>query len=343
MILDTFDIEFYEENNLSQNLLAYHKPTGVYFKRLYRNNKNFLKVREPAWVEESMIYNVDNFDEFVEFKGEPYKFMYETDILTNRNLNKQLGQIENALSDDGYTFIAVKMNEGSPIGKTVSYYVETEMKETEFSHFEIGQLNPKGEIIDIKKFNGENQKSFFEAVDYFEGLILKRQPQPKQEDPSVGVFVYLRNLGGSRQPDSFAEVFGNKVVISYKDLDKVFTPPVKKPFGRLDMYAVEDSKYDVIKGKFALNFDDNLTDAIGEKMGRTSKEEIFVYKMTPYETSEGGEESETPEGVNNENLSLDKIEGEEPENMTGEGQEGQEGQEGPRASVFRAVGAERRA
>ena len=86
MILNTFDIDFYEGNDLSQSLFAYHKPTGVYFKRLYRNNQNFLKVREPAWVEESMIFTVDNFDEFVEFRGKPYKFMYETDILTNRNL-----------------------------------------------------------------------------------------------------------------------------------------------------------------------------------------------------------------------------------------------------------------
>ena len=333
MILNENDIAVFKDSELST--FRFHKPTGVYFKMVYRDNlSSYQKVSDKfTMVSESRVYKVNNYDDFLNYDGRIYNLMYFTDTLTNNNYIEQLAQIENTLTDDGWQFIAVKDFEGYPIGKTVAYYVyvkgeQYSLNKKQFLNFEIAQLNTKGEAVDKKTFDGKNQKSFFEAVDYFEELISKRQPQPKQEDPSVGVFVYLRNLGGSGQPDSFAEVFGNKVVITYKDLDKVFTPPVKKPYGKLDMYAVEDPKYDVIKGKFALDFDDKLTDAIGEKMGRTSKEEIFVYKMTPYETSEGGEQSSAPEGVNEDSLSLDDIEGEEPENMTGEGQEGQEGQEG---------------
>ena len=188
-----------------------------------------------------------------------------------------------------------------------------------FEYLEVGQLNSKGETIDKKTFDGKNQKSFFEAVDYFEELIAKREPQPEQEDPSVGVFIFLKKR------DSVAEVFGNKVLIPRKDVEKVFTPPVKKKFGRLNMYAVDNPKYDVIKGKFALNFDEYITNSIAKQLGLTPSEDVFVYKMTPYDTSQDGQSDDTPQDVNDDNLNINDIEGEDPQNMTGDNAEPQDG------------------
>jgi hypothetical protein len=207
--------------------------------------------------------------------------------------------------------------------------------EENFIMFEIGSIDKDGVFVSVKVFSDKNQETFFEAVKYFESLIEKKQPQPEQEDPSVGIFVFLKNEGKTPNPDSFADVFGNKIIIDKDDVEKVFSPPVNKKYGRLNMYAVEEQKYDAIKGKFALKFDQQITDLIAEKTGRLPRlgvePTVFAYKMTPYETSENegeGGEGETPKGVNDDDLSIEEIEGEDPEEMTGENSTEPEGNEG---------------
>jgi hypothetical protein len=319
------------------------KEVAFYIQEKTTSSSNLLKVGEDVYeVGDTLVREVANFDEIIEFNGLPYKFMYESDDLPQSKINsgiglEQLGQIENSLTDDGYDFIAVI----NPNNDRIGYYIPTEMPSSaintetssngSFAYYEVAQLNYKGEIIDKKTFDGKTQKSFFEAVDYFEQLIDKRQPQPEQEDPSIGIFIYFKSKVNNILKDEKGRVIalGNDVLIDYEDIAKVFTPPVKKKYGRLNMYAVENPKYDVIKGKFALKFDEQLTKQYNENSQRYLKtkafpeleEELFVYKMTPYETSESGEENADPEEVNNEELSLDEIEGEDPKNMTGENAE----------------------
>ena len=195
----------------------------------------------------------------------------------------------------------------------------------EFLFFVIGAIDDQGEIQDRKVFEAVDSESFFKAVDYFEKLIEERTPEKKNDPPSVGVFVFIKR--GKKIP-SFVDIgIEETIVIDEEDLEKVFTPPMKKPFGRLDMTAVDKPKYDVIKSKFALSFNQELTDEYADKF-EIDKDEIYVYKITPYQnqpndpSNQDGEPE--PEEVNDEELSLDKIEGEEPEKMKGEEKEKKE-------------------
>ena len=196
-----------------------------------------------------------------------------------------------------------------------------------FVSFAIGAISKDGEILidEIEVFTNPTQFDFFEAVKYFESLIEKKQPQPEQEDLSVGVFVFIKNEANLPNPDSFADVFDNIVIIDKDDVAKVFAPPVNKKYGRLNMYAVEDEKYDVIKGKFALKYDQELSDINAEKLGRLPTfgvaATVFAYKMIPYDTSEDGDKTPAPEKVNDESLTLDQIEGETPIKMEGNSDE----------------------
>ena len=196
-----------------------------------------------------------------------------------------------------------------------------------FVSFAIGAISKDGEILidEIEVFTNPTQFDFFEAVKYFESLIEKKQPQPEQEDLSVGVFVFIKNEANLPNPDSFADVFDNIVIIDKDDVAKVFAPPVNKKYGRLNMYAVEDEKYDVIKGKFALKYDQELSDINADKLGRLPTfgvaATVFAYKMIPYDTSEDGDKTPAPEKVNDESLTLDQIEGETPEKMEGNSDE----------------------
>jgi hypothetical protein len=192
----------------------------------------------------------------------------------------------------------------------------------EFLFFAIGAIDDQGEIQDRKVFDAIDSESFFKAVDYFEKLIEERTPEKKNEPPSVGIFVFIKR--GKKLP-SFVDIgLEETIIIDEEDLEKVFTPPMKKPFGRLDMTIVDKPKYDVIKSKFALSFNQDLTNEYSDKF-EVDKDDIYVYKITPYQNqpndpnNQDGEEQ--PEEVNDEELSLDKIEGEDPEKMKGEEKE----------------------
>ena len=156
MILNENDIAVFKDSELST--FRFHKPTGVYFKMVYGDNESeeYQKVSDKStMISESRVYQVKNYDEFLNYDGRIYNLMYITEELTNNNSNEQLGQIENTLTDDGYQFIAVKDFQDSPIGKTVAYYVYVNsLNKKQFLNFEIAQLNTKGEVVDKKTFDG---------------------------------------------------------------------------------------------------------------------------------------------------------------------------------------------
>ena len=198
----------------------------------------------------------------------------------------------------------------------------------DFLFFAVGAIDDQGEIQDRKVFEGTDSESFFKAVDYFEKLIEERTPEKKNEPPSVGIFVFIKR--GKKLP-SFVDIgLEETIVIDEEDLEKVFTPPMKKPFGRLDMTVVDKPKYDVIKSKFALSFNQDLTNEYADKF-EIDKDNIYVYKITPYQNQPNDpnsqESEEEPQEVNDEDLSLDKIEGEEPDKMKGEDKEKKEKKE----------------
>jgi hypothetical protein len=205
-----------------------------------------------------------------------------------------------------------------PTGVFFSYTFKAENEE--FLYFKVATITDKSEIIESKTFDGFDDKSFFEAVAYFEKLIEEKIPQEKQEQPTYGYFYFVK--GGQ----SFVEIIGdpNKVEIAREDLDKMFTPPLKKPYGRLDGSAVDKEEYATIKSKFALDFDAVKTDEAIETLS-LNKDEVYVYKMIAYQNGEGNGEP-TPKGVNDDSLSLDEIEGEEPQNMEGSNEEPQDGE-----------------
>jgi hypothetical protein len=205
-----------------------------------------------------------------------------------------------------------------PTGVFFSYTSNGESEE--FLYFRVATITDKNEIIESKTFDGFDDKSFFEAVDYFEKLIEEKMPQEKQEQPTYGYFYFVK--GGQ----SFVEIIGdpNKVEIDREDLDSMFTPPLKKPYGRLNGSAVDKEQYARINSKFALDFDAVKTDEAIETLS-LNKDEVFVYKMIAYQNSENSGEP-TPQGVNDDSLSLDEIEGEEPQNMEGSNEEPQEGE-----------------
>ena len=186
-------------------------------------------------------------------------------------------------------------------------------EDTKFLYYKIGVVTEAEPFeSEVRSFDGDTQQDFFKAVKYFEELIAKRIPPEKQDPPSIGVFAYIKGK------DCPVYIEGNKVVeIKQADIPKVFTPPQKKPFGRLNMIDIEDPIYDIIKAKFALNYSDELSSELEKAL---KEKEVFAYKMTPYqdpEEGESGESSDEPEEVNDEQLSQKDIEGEDEENMKG--------------------------
>jgi hypothetical protein len=196
-----------------------------------------------------------------------------------------------------------------PSGVFFSY--NENYKTKEYLYLKVGQISEAGEVEAAKSFDGFTMKSFFEAVDYFEKLINERMPQEKPEQPIYSYFYFIKSK------DSFVKFIdgAEDLIIDREDLEKMFTPPLKKPYGRLDGTAVDKEKYEIIKSKFALNFDEIKTNEFLEE-NNLSTGDIYVYEMTPYQNSDGNGE-QTPKGVNDDSMSIDQIEGEEPQNMEG--------------------------
>lgn len=122
--------------------------------------------------------------------------------------------------------------------------------------------------------------------------------------------------------------------IPYQDVDKVFTPPQTKKYGRLDMTVLDDPKYDVVRSKFALKYNEEKSKEIADSKG-LNLADVWAYEMQPYSNGtpeeEGGGGGTPPPDVNDNQLSQNDIEGEEPqqrEPKEGEPQEQNQPQDG---------------
>jgi flagellar biosynthesis GTPase FlhF len=183
----------------------------------------------------------------------------------------------------------------------------------DFLYFKVAAINSKGEVVEPKTFDGITAKSFFEAVDYFEKLINDRIPQEDNKPPSIGKFFFIKEMDSIVKLTMLSD---QSIIIDRKDIDKVFSPPKKKPYGRLNMFAVNKEKYEPIKGKFALKYNDDETKLFLDQMS-FEQGKAFVYDMTPYSTDEQDQQSD-PSEVNDDRLTLDQIEDEDPKDMKGD-------------------------
>lgn len=183
----------------------------------------------------------------------------------------------------------------------------------DFLYFKVAAINSKGEIVEPKTFDGITARSFFEAVDYFEKLINDRMPQEDNKPPSVGKFFFIKEMDSIVKMTMLSD---QNITIDREDIDKVFSPPKKKPYGRLNMFSVDKEKYEPIKGKFALKYNDEETKLFLDQMS-FEEGKAFVYDMTPYSTDDQDQQSD-PDEVNDDQLSLDQIEDEEPKDMKGD-------------------------
>ena len=184
-----------------------------------------------------------------------------------------------------------------------------------FASFVVASYDSESnEVKDKKEFSGITDKNFFEAVDYFEKLIEQKTPQEQQQKQddfeSFGKFVYYKN-----QKESFINMASSPIAlfIPKSDVAKVFTPPQTKKYGRLDMTLLDDPKYDLVRSKFALKYNEEESIEACSN-GGVDLSEIRIYDMIPYSngTEEEGEET-APSDVNQNSLSQSEIEGEDPQ------------------------------
>ena len=209
--------------------------------------------------------------------------------------------------------------------KPSGVFFKENLSQGEHDYFGVAALTKDGKITDAKYFYKKTQEEFFEAVKYFESLISKRTPPPKQNPPSMGIFVFSKGY----KLASFIKISDLVVDMSNEDVYKAFTPPKTKPFGKLDITILDDPKYDPVKYKFACNYDEKLSKELAET-SKVSPDELFVYQLTAYQTQEGSESNPgDPASVSDQQLNPGDIEGETPQDLKGNPDDsGQEQQPG---------------
>ena len=208
-------------------------------------------------------------------------------------------------SNSGDLFIKYRLSKSTGVFFNCVESAETK----EFMYFSVGTITSMLNTENTKTFTGDSQADFFAAVDYFEKLIAERKPKEQKSPPSVGYFIYSKT-----GPSIVKGITEEPIMIDKIDVYKVFTPPQKKPFGRLNMLDITGNPdYDLIRGKFALKYDEDETLKYN---GDGEEGDFFAYKMTPYNTDEN--EEGDPKEVNDEDLSAKDIEDEEEKGMKGE-------------------------
>jgi hypothetical protein len=194
-------------------------------------------------------------------------------------------------------------------------FIKRTFKDNSLYCFVVGKLDENGEVQEKKEYFEKTEKDFFDAVRYFEELIKKMQPEDDSSStpPSIGKLYYFKKKAATvKSYSTYVEMPGLPIVeIDQHDLDIVFTPPKSRPYGRLDMTAVDQKpKYDTIQSKFALKYDKEASEQISKAEG-IDLSDLAVYDMTPYSNDTNPQEDGTPEEVNDETLSPDQIEGED--------------------------------
>ena len=182
-----------------------------------------------------------------------------------------------------------------------------------FDSFVVGLFSKQSLIEESEEYKDNNQQSFFEAVKYFESLIEKLTPEKQQSPPSVGKFYFYKE---KLTKDCKVNIFGNEIIIQRMDIPIVFSPPKTKPFGRLNMTAVDKPEYMIISSKFALKYNEKETKEDEDyKIGMYDLSDFAVYDMTPYQNAENapneGENEGTPEELNDKSIDPNDIENED--------------------------------
>ena len=190
---------------------------------------------------------------------------------------------------------------------------------------EIKKYDFQLQLSDVAKLRESLVKEFSKggwiAIDY------KIEPYTKEEFNDLIDSYLLENAF----LDPYIDINNEIVTIPYQDVDKVFTPPQTKKFGRLDMTVLDDPKYDVVRSKFALKYTEEKSKEIAQQKGLDVKD-VWVYEMQPYSNGtpeEEGDGGTPPPDVNDQPLNANDIEGEEPEQREPkEGEKGEKGEKG---------------
>lgn len=200
-----------------------------------------------------------------------------------------------------------------------------------FQGFVVGSYDTESNTIkERKEFSGENDKSFFEAVEYFEKLIEQKSPQEEQQKQddfeSFGKFIYYKTDKISRESFIKLDQPPTAVFIPREDVSKVFTPPQTKKYGRLDMTLLDDPKYDIVRSKFALRYNEEESIEACSN-GGVDLSEIRIYDLIPYSNGTEDEGDGEPSGVNQNSLSASEIEGETPQQRPAKNEQEKQEQE----------------
>jgi hypothetical protein len=185
---------------------------------------------------------------------------------------------------------------------------------TKFIGFRVARYVTDGKVVEEKKFNGKKDSSFFKAVEYFELLIDQNTPKEEKQDQqdeqeSVGTFTFYQSKNNGT-----IRIGTNSFNITPQDIEKVFTPPQTKKYGRLDMTVLENPIYDTVRSKFALRYNKEASEQQAGHL-RQNVSEVWVYDLFPYSNGgdENGQNDNAPQEMNKDSLTLDQIEKEEPE------------------------------
>ena len=111
-------------------------------------------------------------------------------MLVNQNdLERFKGQIKipqvGGIEMDGFAEVTISKSTG------VAFILNTTF-EGKFYTFEVGAIMNDGTMSNKIEYANNDEKTFFEAVEYFEKLIAERSPKKKEEQPSYGKFYFFK-------------------------------------------------------------------------------------------------------------------------------------------------------
>ena len=171
---------------------------------------------------------------------------------------------------DGYSEIAMAKKEGVVF---ISYFKK--QAGLVLDKFIVGAMDESGKLVAQKEYTENNEKSFFEAVKYFEELVEQRQPPKDNNDPSLGKFYYFKKV---LNMDSFVKIEGvQDIIIDKSDIDTLYSPPTSKSYAMLNLADTNNPNYFPIQGKYILKYLKNETVEYGQNNNLELKE---LYKIT---------------------------------------------------------------
>lgn len=229
-------------------------------------------------------------------------------IIKSEDILRHEGEIKILELGGAITIGFAKVSMHQPTG-----VVFTEQRKNDvFDRFIVGVISDASNIDEKREYPEKSEESFFKAVAYFEELIQKRMPPEDESQPSVGKFYFYKKSVNAKSK-VIIDGMPEPIIIDEFDIPLIFTPPQKKPYGRLDVTKIDKVEYQPISSKYALKYNKQASEEQA-KLYQKDLSDVAVYDMTPYSNSEkqpGEEGEENPEEVNEKDLSLNDIEGED--------------------------------